>query len=126
LLLAFLTPSSKWNWFSEPLIVLVYFPLLICLGAGAKLSPGFKKICVFSGNISYPLYMTHYAVLWMFGNYYTSHKIGSVQLTLIIVAGLILLVGAAYLVMVIYDMPLRKYLTGKWKTRLVKPKHEGI
>jgi peptidoglycan/LPS O-acetylase OafA/YrhL len=126
LLLAFLTPSSKWNWFSEPLIVLVYFPLLICLGAGSKLSPGFKKICVFSGNISYPLYMTHYAVLWMFGNYYTSHKIGSVQLTLIIVAGLIFLVGAAYLVMVIYDMPLRKYLTGKWKTRLVKPKHEGI
>jgi peptidoglycan/LPS O-acetylase OafA/YrhL len=113
LLLAFLTPSSKFNWFSEPLIVLVYFPLLIALGAGATLTPGFKKLCVFSGKISYPLYMTHYAFLWMFGNYYGSHKPGNMQLTLIIINSLILLVGFAYLVMVIYDIPLRKYLNSK-------------
>jgi peptidoglycan/LPS O-acetylase OafA/YrhL len=122
LLLAFLMPFSKWNWFSEPLIVLLYFPLLVALGAGATFTPGIKKICVFSGNISYPLYMTHYAVLWMFGNYYTSHKIGSAQLTLIIIVAAFLLVGAAYLVMVIYDIPLRKYLTEKWKSRLAKQK----
>lgn len=62
--------------------------------------------------------MTHYAVLWMFGNYYTSHKPGPMQLTIIIILGLILLVGAAYLVMVYYDMPLRKYLSNKQKARL--------
>ncbi|HMI05194.1 MAG TPA: acyltransferase, partial [Pedobacter sp.] len=103
LFLAFIIPFSKWNWISEPLIVLFYFPLLIALGAGATLSPGLKKVCIFSGQISYPLYMTHYAVLWMFGNYYTSHKPDAMQLTFIIIAGLILLVGAAYLVMIIYD-----------------------
>ncbi|MEJ2902416.1 acyltransferase family protein [Pedobacter panaciterrae] len=113
LFLAFLMPSSKWNWLSEPFIVLFYFPLLIALGAGAILAPGLKKFCVFSGKISYPLYMTHYAVLWMFGNYYTSHKVSSMQLTLIIVAGLILLTGAAYLIMVVYDIPVRKYLSNK-------------
>jgi peptidoglycan/LPS O-acetylase OafA/YrhL len=57
--------------------------------------------------------MTHYAVLWMFGNYYTSHKVSSMQLTWIIVAGLILLTGAAYLIMVVYDIPVRKYLSNK-------------
>ena len=118
LFLAFVTPFSKWNWLSEPLVVLFYFPLLIALGAGATLTPGLKKLCIFSGEISYPLYMTHYAVLWMFGNYYGSHKPGTGQLALIIITSLILLVGAAYLVMVIYDIPVRKYLSRKRNEKL--------
>jgi len=120
LFLAFIIPSSKWNWLSEPLVVLLYFPLLIALGAGATLTAGLKKVCTFLGNISYPLYMTHYAVLWMFGNYYTNHHPGTKQLTLIIVFGVILLVAVAYLVMVIYDFPVRKYLNDKRKQRLAK------
>ncbi|MGI4021983.1 MAG: acyltransferase family protein [Janthinobacterium lividum] len=120
LFLAFVMPSSKWNWLSEPFIVLFYFPLLVALGAGATLAPGLKKVCIFSGKISYPLYMTHYAVLWMFGNYYISHKPETMQLAFIIIAGLILLVGAAYLVMILYDIPVRKYLSNKRSTTLAK------
>lgn len=113
LLLAFLMPYSKWNWLSEPLVVLFYFPLLIALGAGATLQPRLKDVCSISGKISYPLYMTHYAVLWMFGNYYINHKPDTSQLALIVLAGMILLPGAAYLVMAVYDIPVRKYLSGK-------------
>jgi peptidoglycan/LPS O-acetylase OafA/YrhL len=126
LFLAFIMPSSKWNWLTEPLVVLIYFPLLIALGAGTVLKPGLKRICVFSGNISYPLYMTHYAVLWMFGNYYTSHKPGTTQLTFIIISGVILLVAAAYLVMIFYDIPVRKYLNDKRKERLAKQKPGNV
>ena len=115
LFLAFIMPCSKWNWLSEPLVALFYFPLLIALGAGATLTPGLRKVCIFSGKISYPLYMTHYAALWMFGNYYTSHKPGTMQLALIITAGTILVVAASYLVMVVYDIPIRKYLSDKRK-----------
>ena len=122
LFLAFIMPFSKWNWLSEPLVVLFYFPLLITLGEGAALSSGLKKVCVFSGKISYPLYMTHYAVLWMFGNYYASHKPGATQLAFIIITALILLVGASYLVMVVYDFPIRKYLSDKRRERLAKQK----
>jgi len=57
--------------------------------------------------------MPHYAVLWMFGNYYASHKPGTSQLAFIVIAALILLVGAAYLVMVLYDTPVRKYFSDK-------------
>lgn len=113
LLLVFVIPFSKYNWISEPLIVLFYFPLLIALGAGATLKPELKKVCVFSGNISYPLYMTHYAVIWMFGNYYLNYKPDSTSLFLIISIGTVVLVGFAYLVMVFYDIPLRKYLSDK-------------
>lgn len=115
LLLAFVMPFSGWNWLTEPLIVLFYFPLLVSLGAGAILNPNLRKICLFSGNISYPLYMTHYAVLWIFGNYYINYKPDTTQLVLIIVPTIFILVGFAYLVMRFYDIPLRKYLTGKWK-----------
>jgi len=120
LLLAFLMPFSEWNWISEPLVVLLYFPLLISLGAGAVLKPGLKKVCTFSGKISYPLYMTHYAVLWMFGNYLTNYKPDMTQLTFIVITSVILLFGFAYLVMVFYDIPLRNYLHTKRKGKLTK------
>jgi peptidoglycan/LPS O-acetylase OafA/YrhL len=118
LALAFIMPYSKWNWISEPFVVIFYFPLIVALGAGAVLTEGLKKICVFSGKMSYPLYMSHYAALWFFGNYLTSHKPGTSQLAFIIPTAVILLVGAAYLVMVIYDIPVRKYLSDKRKQAL--------
>ncbi|WP_264550971.1 acyltransferase family protein [Flavobacterium sp. N2038] len=117
LLLAFIMPFSEWNWLTEPLVILFYFPFLIALGAGAVLKPALKRACVFSGNISYPLYMTHYAVLWMFGNYFTNNKPDATQLTFIVVPAVILLVGFAYLVMVMYDIPVRKYLSNKWNKK---------
>jgi peptidoglycan/LPS O-acetylase OafA/YrhL len=114
LFLAFLSPfSNNWNWLSEPLIVVFYFPLLVALGAGAVLSPGVKKVCVLSGKLSYPLYMTHYAVMWMFANYLAKYKPEGGQVTLIIIAGLIVLPAFAYLVMVLYDTPVRNYLSKK-------------
>jgi len=123
LFLAFVMPFGTWNWLTEPFAILFYFPLLIALGAGAVLAPGLKKLCIFFGRISYPLYMTHYAVLWMFGNYYSTHKPGSGQLALIIIVSLIVLVGVAYLTMVIYDMPVRKYLNDRRKKMLVETKN---
>lgn len=115
LLLAFLIPWFKWNWLAETLVVVFYFPLLVSLGAGALLRERTKRICIFSGNISYPLYMTHYAAMWMFGNYYNNHKPGTTELFFIITIGTILLIGISYIVMIAYDMPVRKYLTAKWK-----------
>lgn len=110
LFLAFVLPYSKWNFLTEPAVVLFYFPFVVALGAGAALTAGLKKLCVFSGNISYPLYMTHYAVLWMFGNWFGKYKPGPAQLAIIIVGALVLLVGAAWVVMVGYDSPVRRWL----------------
>jgi peptidoglycan/LPS O-acetylase OafA/YrhL len=118
LFMAFIMPYSKWNWLSESFVVLIYFPLLIALGAGTELTAGLKKFCLFLGKISYPLYMTHYAALWMFGNYYTNHHPGPLQLNFIIIFGIFSLVGVSYLVMIFYDIPVRRYLTRKRNERL--------
>ena len=113
--LAFFMPGSNWNWLTEALVVIFYFPLLVALGAGSSLSPQWKNLCRFSGNISYPLYMTHYAFIWIFGNYYTKNKPSINELPYIIIPGVIFLVGFAYVVMKYYDIPTRRYLSGLWR-----------
>lgn len=118
--LAFVMPHFKWNWLAEVLVVVIYFPLLVSLGAGSTLSMGERKLCVFSGNISYPLYMTHYAAIWIFGSYLTSNKPGTSELSFVVIAGTLLLVGFAYLMMVIYDIPVRRYLSNKRQQKLKK------
>jgi peptidoglycan/LPS O-acetylase OafA/YrhL len=106
-------PWFSFNWLIEALVVLLYFPLMVSLGAGAQPSSRLRSICVFSGKISYPLYMTHYAVMWMWGNYYNSNKPAADQLFLIIIPAVLLLIGFAYIAMKWYDEPVRKYLTKK-------------
>jgi len=118
LLLAFIMPYFEWNWLAELIVVIVYFPLLVSLGAGSWLSLRLKKVCVFSGQISYPLYMTHYAAIWIFGNYYTKNNPDTTELAMIVAIGTILLVGFAYLVMAVYDIPIRRYLTNKRRKKL--------
>ncbi len=110
LLPVFFVPSGSYNRIVEPLLVIVYFPLIIALGAGAN-SSRFGGICRFSGMISYPLYMVHYEAMWTFGNYLTIYKPGTQELAIVIICGTALLIGFAYLVLRVYDVPVRKYLT---------------
>lgn len=112
--LAFLMPSN-WGWPAELAIVLVYFPLMIMLGAGAITGLAAKNICKLSADISYPLYMTHYAVMFMFLHYYTANKPQGFFLSSIIIGGLLLLLLFAYLTMKFYDLSVRRYLSDKMK-----------
>ncbi|NGM63344.1 acyltransferase [Sphingobacterium sp. SGG-5] len=111
LLFALFIPHFGFNWLVELVIVLFYFPLLVSLGAGSTLSPQVEKACEFSGSISYPLYMTHYAGIWIFGNYFLTTNPDPIELTWVIVLGTLFMALIAYLVLVFYDIPLRKYLT---------------
>jgi len=113
LLLLFMMPSTPWNWLTEAVLVLVCFPLLVSLGAGSALSASWINICRFSGRISYPLYMTHYAGIWIFGNYFSSQHPTSGELAFIIIGGIIFLVLFAYAVLKVYDLPVRKYLANR-------------
>jgi len=57
--------------------------------------------------------MTHYAFIWVFGNYFTNEKPPAGELPYIIIPGIIFLIVIAYFVMVFYDIPVRRYLTKK-------------
>jgi peptidoglycan/LPS O-acetylase OafA/YrhL len=112
LTIAFLIPfSSKWNLLSESLIVLIYFPLLIVLGAGTRPQLWIRKFCIFSGRLSYPLYMTHYWLIWIFADYYNSRHPAGRELFVTVVAAIGALLVLAWLVMKLYDSPVRHALS---------------
>jgi len=118
LLFAFLVPfNDKYNWFTEPLIVLIYFPVLVALGAGATLKSNLKIICKFSGDISYPLYMTHYPFIWIFLTYVAVVKPEMALLKIIIPFSVCLLIAFAYLIMVFLDTPIRNYLKNRFLSK---------
>ena len=122
LLLAFLTPyNEQWNWLVDLLIVVVYFPLIVSLGAGAGLAGKHYKINQFSGDISYPLYMTHYPFMWVFANYVVVTEPGIAQLSWVIPLSIILLISLAYLVTKFLDFPIRRYFTDKLKASTIRP-----
>jgi len=112
LLLAVLTSpySKKWNFVSEPFIVIFVLPFLVAIGAGATLRPIFTRICKFSGELSYPLYMVHYPFIWIFFSYMQKCKPTVSQLQVVIPISVVLLILFAWLVMVFIDIPIRKYL----------------
>ncbi len=114
LLLSFLVPfSEKTNWLSNPLIVMFYFPFLVALGAGTRISKSMERICKFSGDISYPLYMTHYPFIWIFLSYVETIKPPMSELLYIMPIGTLLLIAFAYVVMIYVDNPVRAYLRNR-------------
>ena len=116
LLLAFLAPhSDQWNWLVDPIIVVFYFPLIVCLGAGANLASKHHKVNKFSGDISYPLYMTHYPFLWIFANYVAIENPSIAHLSWVIPISVILLISLAFLVFKFLDFPIRRYFMAKLK-----------
>ncbi|MFV0539791.1 MAG: acyltransferase family protein [Aestuariibaculum sp.] len=114
----FVMPWFSQNWLTESIVVLFCFPLLVTLGAGSNVSGSIQKICTFLGNISYPLYMTHYVGIWWFGHYYTTQKPLQESLPWIIGIGMLAMVLFAWLVMVFYDRPLRNFLNRKRKKKI--------
>lgn len=115
LLAALLLPYvTSINQYTDAFTVLLYFPILISLGAGAQVSQGMIRLCKFSGDLSYPLYMTHYPFIWIFFSYIALKKPPMSWLEILIPICVLLLIGWAYIIMVAIDVPVRRYLKRKF------------
>jgi peptidoglycan/LPS O-acetylase OafA/YrhL len=114
LILALAMPYARGGWIREAAVIVVYFPLLLVLGAGAKVSPRMERLCRFSGDLSYPLYMTHYSVIWIWGDFAEKHKLATRGMAPEVTLGVITMVAFACLVMIAYDKPVRAYLRARW------------
>jgi peptidoglycan/LPS O-acetylase OafA/YrhL len=114
LVAALAMPYATGGWIREAAVIILYFPLLIALGAGAAVSPRMERLCRFSGDLSYPLYMTHYAVIWIWGDFAVKHKLATGGMGPDVICGVTIMVAFAYFVMVAYDKPVRAYLRARW------------
>lgn len=114
LLATFMIPfSEKYNWYLDPLVVIFFFPFLVLLGAGAQTNNFSHKICKFSGDISYPLYMIHYPFIWLFMSYVEKYKPSLPTMVPVMIAGTVILTVMAYLVLQYIDTPIRKWLKNR-------------
>ena len=96
--------------------ILILMPLVVMMGAGSHIK-GEKsaKVCNFLGEISYPLYITHYPLMYMQMNWAWPHPDAPAYAHVMVCIGCFLLsIGIAYACLKLYDIPVRKWLTEKW------------
>ncbi len=113
LLLALVMPYARGAWVREAAVIIFYFPLLIAMGAGAVVTPKMQRLCRFSGELSYPLYMTHYAVMWMWGDLARKHNLASNGFGIAVAFGTLSMIAVGWITLKVYDEPLRSYLRNR-------------
>ncbi len=79
-------------------MITLVFPLTIAIGAGASVTPKIRRLCRISGDLSYPLYTTHYGVIWIWGDYATKQHLLSRSLWTAVALGVSLMVAFAWAV----------------------------
>ena len=100
------------NGVFEAACIIAVFPLVVWYAASGKTTDiASTRICRFLGDISYPLYIVHYPLMYAFYMWliktrqYTLYETWPAALA--VVAGSIIL---AWLCLKLYDMPVRKWL----------------
>lgn len=100
------------NGVFEAVCIIAVFPLVVWYAASGKNTDGTSMhICRFLGDISYPLYIVHYPLMYAFYMWliktrqYTLYETWPVALAAV-TASIIL----AWLCLKLYDMPVRKWL----------------
>lgn len=108
--------EGRWtNGLYEMLCILLGFPLIVSIGAGSSVIGG-KSAAInkFLGDISYPIYITHYPLIYMHIAWVRHHPEATLGQNILIslsvfVASILLAYGAYRL----YDIPVREWLKNK-------------
>lgn len=104
--------------------ILIFFPIIITLGASSRLTDTRSaKICKWLGDISFPLYITHYPLMYCQMAWVLNHPNAQPWQHIILNIGIILIsIGIAWGCFKLYDEPVRKWLTDHWLKKNQKSK----
>lgn len=104
--------SISLNSLYEFVCIACIFPALVWLGACGKASGAAHKANSLLGQLSYPLYIVHYPLMYIFYAWLIENDIYTLEacwpVALLVVASSITL---AYLCLKLYDEPVRRWLT---------------
>lgn len=100
----------KINGIYEALLVILLFPAMVVSGAHSSAGHGMMRLCKASGRLSYPLYITHFAFMYVWMNYVANARppfgtmiaigIGLIPFTLLV----------AWMAYSFWDVPIRERL----------------
>ena len=105
-------PETLWmNGIYESVVIILIFPLIVSMGAGSIINGNLShKICKFLGDISYPIYITHFSLIYVYTAWIMDNKIpfekGLPIALLLFVASVVI----AYASLKLYDEPVRNWL----------------
>ncbi|RXK85684.1 acyltransferase family protein [Filimonas effusa] len=105
------------NGLYESLAIVLVFPLIVYLGASADAATGrfSSRITKFLGDISYPLYITHYPLIYTYAAWWSRQPKGTPAKEAL-PAALLCFFSAliiAYACLKLYDEPVRRWLKRK-------------
>ncbi|PVM84621.1 acyltransferase family protein [Caulobacter endophyticus] len=108
-------PERLWvNGLYEAACVILLFPLIVAIGAGEKDVEGPSlRVARFFGDLSYPLYITHYPLIYVYTAWVVDHKIPAAQGALVGAGVFVAAVAIAWVSLKLYDEPVRRWLAGK-------------
>ena len=103
----------------QALSILFVFPIVVLLGAGSEtVNPRSARICKFLGDISYPLYITHYPLMYIQMAWVAGHPDSPVWMNIVLNIGVVVMaVFIAWACFKLYDAPLREWLKEHWLKR---------
>ena len=102
------------NGLYEAACVILLFPLIVAIGAGEKNANGVSvRIARFFGDLSYPLYITHYPLIYIYTGWVVDRKVGAAQGAVVGAGVFVAAVAIAYACLKLYDEPARRWLAGK-------------
>ena len=109
-------PATLWkNGLYEAVCIIVLFPIIVAMGAGDQITGTIAtRLCKFAGDVSYPLYITHYPLIYVYTARVQEKRLTPAQGVVWGVLLFITAVTVAYACLKLYDEPVRRWLNRRF------------
>jgi len=110
------------NGIYEMCCIMLIFPVIVWLGAsGVTSDKASTGVCKFLGDLSYPLYIVHYPVMYLFYAWLIKNQLYTVADTwMVVILVFAVNITLAIAALKLYDEPVRRWLAAKLKIGVKK------
>lgn len=103
------------NGLYEAFCIICVFPVIVSMGAGGKVTgKRSTAVCKFLGDISYPIYITHYPLVYTYTAWVCNNNATMVEGIPYMILTFVGAVVLAYACLKLYDEPVRRWLTDRF------------
>ena len=113
------TEANLWvNGLFDALSVILIFPLIVYMGASGDVKGKYTSgLCKFLGDISYPIYITHYPIIYIYTAWVKDNNVQLKDAGMTALYTFAACIFLAYASLKLYDEPIRKWLAQKLLAR---------
>jgi peptidoglycan/LPS O-acetylase OafA/YrhL len=102
------------NGIYESVVIIFVFPLIVYMGASGEVKGKYSsKVCKFLGDISYPVYIVNYPIIYIWTGYISKTQYSFAQSCWVALLVFVSVIALSYACLKLYDEPVRKWLSSK-------------